>query len=252
VTLAVIAQDLGLFSKFNIFIPNQALRKLYDINEDATGALLLYLKDMRAIPEVQARLRTEFEKAGYGVMENNPKAFWMKFEVVNREDWTGQKLDLTTWEDEISFIKWTVTALNGLSGILTFVLLVIIAIGIMNTLWIAIRERTREIGTLRAIGMQRRYVLWMFVVEAFCLGLIGTLAGAVMGTLFCGLINLMEISVPLAVQLILMSDKLKLAVAPTSVLGAIALITFCTTAISLIPSFLAARLKPITAMHHLG
>ena len=34
-------------------------------------------------------------------------------------------------------------------------LLVIIAVGIMNTLWIAIRERTREIGTLRAIGMQR-------------------------------------------------------------------------------------------------
>ena len=40
------------------------------------------------------------------------------------------------------------------------------SIGIMNTMWIAIRERTREIGTLRAIGMQRRAVLWMFLLEA--------------------------------------------------------------------------------------
>ena len=43
-------------------------------------------------------------------------------------------------------------------------------IGILNTLAIAIRERTREIGTLRAIGMQRRKVLWLFVLETALLG----------------------------------------------------------------------------------
>ena len=80
----------------------------------------------------------------------------MKFETVNREDWTGQKLDVTTWEDEISFMTWTLTALQGLSFVLIVILIAIIVIGIMNTMWIAIRERTREIGTLRAIGMQRR------------------------------------------------------------------------------------------------
>ena len=44
----------------------------------------------------------------------------------------------------------------------------------MNTMWIAIRERTREIGTLRAIGMQRGGVLRMFLFESFQMGLIGT------------------------------------------------------------------------------
>ena len=63
----------------------------------------------------QARLRQSLEQAGYRVMEHDPRAFWMKFETVNREDWTGQKLDVTTWEDEISFMKWTLTALHGLS-----------------------------------------------------------------------------------------------------------------------------------------
>src|SRR5207253_488970 len=111
------------------------------------------------------------------------------FEVVNREDWTGQKLDITTWETEVSFLKWVITALDSLTGMLTFVLLVIIAIGIMNTLWIAIRERTREIGTLRAIGMQRMRVLAMFVIEAFTLGIISTAVGALFGILLCVVLN---------------------------------------------------------------
>ena len=37
-----------------------------------------------------------------------------------------------------------------------------------------------------------------------------------------------------------------------SVMGAVTFITLCTTAISLVPSFLAARMKPVTAMHHIG
>ena len=32
--------------------------------------------------------------AGYQLMDNDPRAFWMKFDVVNREGWTGQKLDI--------------------------------------------------------------------------------------------------------------------------------------------------------------
>ena len=57
---------------------------------------------------------------------------------------------------------------------LIVILIAIIIIGIMNTMWIAIRERTREIGTLRAIGMHRREVLWMFLLESLMLGLFAT------------------------------------------------------------------------------
>ncbi len=64
---------------------------------------------------------------------------------------------------------------------LLFILLVIVVIGIMNTLAIAIRERTREIGTLRAIGMQRRAVLRLFLLESALLGLAGVVGGALVG-----------------------------------------------------------------------
>jgi ABC-type lipoprotein release transport system permease subunit len=252
VRVAAIAANVGLMSDFNIFVPNSTLRSLYQLKDDTTGAIHLYLKDVSQVPAVQARLRQTLAGAGHELMDNDPRAFFMKFEVVNREGWTGQKLDITNWEDEISFISWTLTALNSLTGVLIFVLLVIICVGIMNTLWIAIRERTREIGTLRAIGMQRTRVLAMFVFEALTLGLLGTLAGALVGLAVCLSINASDVSVPEVVAVFIMSEKLHLAVNPGSVVGAMLFITTCTTAISLIPSFLAARLKPVTAMHHIG
>lgn len=252
VRVAAIAANVGLMSDFNIFVPSETLRSLYQLKDDTTGAIYLYLRDLSQVQAVQARLRQTLPAAGYELMDNDPRAFFMKFEVVNREGWTGQKLDITTWEDEISFINWTLTALNGLTGVLIFVLLGIICVGIMNTLWIAIRERTREIGTLRAIGMQRTRVLAMFVFEALTLGLLGTLAGALVGLAVCLGINASDVAVPEVVALFIMSEKLNLAVNPGSVVGAMLFITACTTAISLIPSFLAARLKPVTAMHHIG
>ena len=53
-------------------------------------------------------------------------------------------------------------------------------------------------------------------------------------------------------QLFLMREELRLLVRPGTVAGAIALIAGCTTFIALFPSFLAARLQPVTAMHRVG
>ena len=252
VRVAAIARNVGLLSVFNTYVPSDTLRALYALNEDSTGAMLLYLKNIRDVPKVEARLREVLPAAGFQLMDKDPRAFFQKFEVVNREGWTGQKLDVTNWEDEIAFVQWTLTAITWLSFVLIGILLTIIAVGIMNTLWIAIRERTREIGTLRAIGMQRTRVLAMFLVEAFCLSLASAVFGALLDLLVCALINAAHLRAPLTVQLFLMREEVHLAVLPSALLGSVLLITGCTTAISLIPSFLAARLQPVTAMHQVG
>jgi ABC-type lipoprotein release transport system permease subunit len=254
VRVVAIARDVGLLSKWNVYVPTASLRALYQLNPNATGAIHLHLreKEMGNVPKIAARLRTSLEKAGYRVMDADPRAFWMKFETVNREDWTGQKLDVTTWEDELSFMTWTLDLLKGLTALLLVILVAIVVTGIMNTMWIAIRERTREIGTLRAIGMQQGGVLWMFLLESVLLGLFSTAAGAVGGALIAAALNAMHIAVPLSVQLFLMSDRLNLAVHFQSVASSVVLLTFVTALAALYPSFRAARLKPVTAMSHFG
>jgi putative ABC transport system permease protein len=252
VRVAVIARNVGLLSSWNTFVPDKTLRALYQLNDDATGALFLYLKRVEDVPKVEERLRKVLAAAGFQVMERDPRAFWQKFQSVNREGWTGQKLDVTNWEDEISFIQWSITAITWLSYTLIGILLVIIAVGLMNTLWIAIRERTREIGTLRAIGMQRAGVLLMFMTEAFTLSLTATVLGAALGLLLCAVLNAAQIHAPKALQLFLMREELRLLVRPSAIAGAMGLIAGCTTVVALAPSFLAARMQPVTAMHRVG
>jgi putative ABC transport system permease protein len=252
--VVAIAQDVGLLSSWSVFVPSSTLRALYQFRSDSTGAIQIFLRDrdLGRIGEIGGRLRNSLEHAGYRVMDPDPRAFWMKFETVNREDWTGQKLDVTTWEDELSFMMWTLQLLDGLSAVLMIILIAIVVTGIMNTMWIAIRERTREIGALRAIGMQRGAVLRMFLLESLLLGLMGTTVGALLGAGAAALLNAAAIHVPLGIQLFLMSDRLQLAVHPRLVVGAVTLISLVSALAAIYPSMRAARLRPVAAMSHFG
>ena len=254
VRVVAVARGIGLLSMWNTYVPMASLRALYQLNKTSTGVIQIMLQEryVPRIPELAARLRVDLEKAGFRIMTPDPRAFWMKFQSVAREDWTGQKLDVTSWEDELSFMMWTLQALQGLTGILIAILVAIVIIGIMNTMWIAIRERTREIGTLRAIGMQRGGVLWMFLLESLMLGFIGTAVGAALGAAVATGLNALHIHVPISVQLFLMSDHLHLAVHPGAIVRAMLLITMITGVAALYPSLRAARLKPVTAMQHFG
>lgn len=64
-------------------------------------------------------------------------------------------------------------AVSGIAGIS----LLVGAIGILTIMWIAVHERTAEIGLLRAIGVERSTVVWLFLVESALLSLAGGIAG---------------------------------------------------------------------------
>jgi len=252
--VVAIAKDLGLLSKFGVFVPVATTRNLYQLRPDTTGVVQIYLRP-QYLPQAQsiaARLRGQLAALGWSVMEAEPQPFWMKFQSVAREEWTGQKLDVTTWDDEISFLTWTLDVLGWLTGALLAILLAIVVIGIMNTMWIAIRERTREIGTLRAIGMQRTGVLRMFLYESMLLGLAGSTSGMLIGLAVGSVVNAASLRVPITVQLFLMSDTLHLAMQGGVLFRALLLITLVTTLAALYPAYRAARLRPVSAMSHFG
>jgi ABC-type lipoprotein release transport system permease subunit len=253
VRVAAVARNIGLLSAFNAFIPAETLRQLYQLKAGTTGAVQIYLKDADDSAKVAARLRGALRDAGFRVMEPDPQPYWQKLMFkVNAEDWTGQKLDVTTWEDEMSFLSWIVTAVTWLGNVLVTVLMVIVAVGIVNTLAIAIRERTREIGTLRAIGMQRTQVLRLTLLEAFLLGLGGALLGALLGAAVGAGLNAASIELPETMQYFLLQRNLHLAIHPGQVAIYVAFVTALTTVAAIWPSAYAARMRPVTAMHHVG
>ena len=252
--VVAIARDVGLLSSFSMLVSAESLRSLYQLRADVTGVLQLYVKPqyVEKLAPIAEHLRKTLADADYRLMDPDPRAFWFKFQTVSREDWTGQKLDVTSWEDELSFIMWTFRALQALSFILMVILVGIMVAGIMNTLWIAIRERTREIGTLRAIGMQRFGVARLFLLEASMLGVLGALAGVGLGTAVTWMINSANIHVPTSVQLFLMRDTLRLTVEPSTLVSAVIMIAFVTGAAAIYPAIRAASRKPVDAMAHFG
>jgi putative ABC transport system permease protein len=128
-------------------------------------------------------------------------------------------------------------------------LTVIIAVGIMNTMYIAVRERTREIGTLRAIGMGRGGVLRLFLIEALALGLVSTTAGALMGLVVAGLVDASSVRVNVdAVRMILLSDTIHLQAHIKDVVIAVITFTGLTGLSALLPALQASRVAPVTAM----
>ena len=249
VEIVAIAKDLGMFSSFNAYVPQDTLRDLYLLDGTTTGAIQVYLKDAEQAEVVAMHLETVLAKNGYRMMDRVSKPFFQKFDTVKREDWTGQKIDVTTWIDEMVFMRWTLVTMRALIAILVSVLLVIIVIGVMNTLWMAIRERTREIGTLRAIGMDRRLVLQMFVLEAAVLAVTATVFGVLLATAIAAGMNAAHLPVSKAFQMFLMSDTLHLIVDLPTALRSLVVISVVTTLGSLQPAWRAAKMQPVTAMH---
>lgn len=75
--------------------------------------------------------------------------------------------------------------LEGTSNAITLGLIIIIAsFGIVSTLFMVVMEKTKEIGMLMAMGVSRRSIMMIFVMESSILGLLGALIGVMLGAAF--------------------------------------------------------------------
>ena len=250
-TVVAVARDVGMISAWTAVVPMEDLHRLYWLNEDTTGVVMVYLDDIARSTESRHELEVLMSEHGYEIMEHVPAPFFFKFETVSGEDWTGQKLDLTIWEDEVSFLTWVITAFNVVTTFLVAVLVCIIAVGIMNALYNAVRERTRELGTLRAMGMTRTGVLRLVLLEAAALGVFATTAGAIGGAVVAIGLDSLAVDIPVdAMRAILLSDTLRLSVRLGDLVVAVVVLSGLTVVASAWPALRAAVLPPVTAMRH--
>jgi putative ABC transport system permease protein len=238
-----------MIGSFSAVVSRQLIIDVYKVRAESTGTEMVYLKDPSKAAETIVTLREALKKHGFEVMEYDPEPFFMKFESVASEDWFGQKLDLTQWKDEVVFFAWILAAVNAVAISLVSILTLIIAVGVMNSMWIAVRERTQEIGTLRAIGMGEGAVLGLFLIEAMLLGLGSSLLGAALGGGLAHLIDGAALHIPEeGLRTLLMSDVLHLSISGGLLLLVVITFTAITSLAALWPALRAARLEPIVAM----
>ncbi|MBW2663516.1 MAG: ABC transporter permease [Deltaproteobacteria bacterium] len=105
-------------------------------------------------------------------------------------------LELKPWYELADFYNKTVELYGRQFLVLKFIIAIIVILSIFNTINMSIWERTREIGTIMALGSRRREVLKLFLLEGLVLGILGGLIGIAAGTVLAYLISLVGIPMP--------------------------------------------------------
>ncbi|HEU5088522.1 MAG TPA: FtsX-like permease family protein, partial [Roseiflexaceae bacterium] len=137
--------------------------------------------------------------------------------------------------------------------VLDVIVMLIVAVIIANTLLMSVFERIREIGILTALGMKRRHIVQMFLLEAAGLGLAGIVVGIVLGS--AGVAYLAIVGIPIGEQVASVGGS-GLALATTvharfvpSTIAGLSLAMLCIVSLaSLYPAWYAARLEPVRAL----
>lgn len=93
----------------------------------------------------------------------------------------GDEYEVHTWRELQPFVRDIIFRQRVVLSGIAVVLFVIVITGIINTMLMSVFERVREIGTMLAVGMRRRQVLTLFLLEAAVLGVLGGVFGAAAG-----------------------------------------------------------------------
>jgi putative ABC transport system permease protein len=130
--------------------------------------------------------------------------------------------------------------------------LLVAAIGIANTMTMAILERTREIGLMKAVGATNRDVLTIFLGEAAGIGFLGGLGGAGLGWIGGYILNVvsMQFLASQAQEQGYMSTSLSADTPLWLLLFAIIFATLVGFLSGLYPALRAATLEPVTALKY--
>ena len=126
--------------------------------------------------------------------------------------------------------------------------LLVASLGIANTMIMAIFERTREIGVLKALGASNGDVLKMFMVEAGAIGFLGGVAGILGGWALSRFLDWVIHNYLTSIQMSIPAPFFVLT--PALVAGALAFATVIGLLAGIYPAARAARLDPLVALRH--
>jgi putative ABC transport system permease protein len=139
-----------------IYISLWDAQDLMGLNSNQVFSLGIYLKDVDAVDKFEIRIREKLAKENLSCRINS----WKKV----MEGILAQYY----------FIKHIVLAF-------TIILLLIVCVGVINAIFLSVSERTREIGTIKAIGAKRKTIIFLFMLEGAILSLVSTSCGSLLG-----------------------------------------------------------------------
>ena len=200
----------GISPDTAIFVPYQTGIK-YITGETVSPTVTVIAKDVNQVEDVKeellAVLEDEYSESTFSLSD------------------AGSKMEAATTSNQ------TLTLLLYSMALIVFI---VGGIGIMNVLFVSVKERTNEIGILKALGCSRKDILLEFLLEASCISFVGACLGVLLSLGITPVVELFSVRVSLSVQGALLS--LVFGVITGSIFG-------------FYPAFKASRLIPVVALN---
>ena len=200
----------GISPDTAIFVPYQTGIK-YVTGETVNPTLTVIAADVNEVSdvmeEVSAVLSEQYEDKAFSLSD------------------AGSKMEAATTSNQ------TLTLLLYSMAVIVFI---VGGIGIMNVLFVSVKERTNEIGILKALGCSRKDILLEFLLEASCISFVGACIGVLLSLGITPAVELFNVRVSLSVQGAALS--LVFGVITGSIFG-------------FYPAYKASRLIPVAALN---
>lgn len=204
-----------------LVIPEEAFREIMDIEEDydLIPAKVSAGEDITAVTE---RVKKELRK--HRDVEEG------------KEDFTVE-----TPENILATLNTILLIVQGVLVGIAAISLLVGGIGIMNTMYTAVLERTKEIGIMKATGAKNAQIRWLFLIESGLLGIVGGIIGVSLGFAISKLVEIVAFQ-------IYGSFLIKADFSLLLLLGML-MFGFIVGALSgVFPAHQAAKLKPVDAL----
>lgn len=143
----------NMFDESNIFVRFSDIQKLIGFPENAAHEIAININDNENLAGI----------------------------LTSVKDITGNKLDVKTWKELSPEMNYLTEAMDMYMYIFIIIILMALLFGIINTMLMVVMERTKEIGMLMAIGMNKGKVFSMIVLESVLLSLTGGIVGIIIG-----------------------------------------------------------------------
>jgi putative ABC transport system permease protein len=160
----------------------------------------------------------------------------------------GLELESQKWSELSTMYTLTKNMFDIIFGVVFAILIVIVSMSVMNTIGMAVMERTSEIGTLRSMGLKRRGVVKLFSLESAFLGLFGSFVGLVITVGVWWLVQLLK---PMWVPpMVGFKVRLQIMLVPEYLVVTFIFLAFLTMAAAILPARRAARASIVDSLGH--